>query len=152
MLKIAVLVSGGGTNLQAIIDSMNSGKITDAENIQHTAGERGVFLAQKGKVFLAGRLDAIVHPRAAATDEFRAVGDQPFFQHTVQDGVHRTFQQGVPSAAAFGKFLRNLIPVFFFLVQQGQDQQFHRAALETFVDGDVNHLPFDLCYRLYVTS
>ena len=30
MLKIAVLVSGGGTNLQAIIDAMASGKITDA--------------------------------------------------------------------------------------------------------------------------
>ncbi len=29
MLKIAVLVSGGGTNLQAIIDAIASGKITD---------------------------------------------------------------------------------------------------------------------------
>ena len=31
MMKIAVLVSGGGTNLQAIIDALNAGKITDAE-------------------------------------------------------------------------------------------------------------------------
>ena len=30
MLKIAVLVSGGGTNLQAIIDSIESGKVTNA--------------------------------------------------------------------------------------------------------------------------
>ncbi|HIT89483.1 MAG TPA: phosphoribosylglycinamide formyltransferase [Candidatus Merdenecus merdavium] len=30
MLKIAVLVSGGGTNLQAIIDEIQQGKITDA--------------------------------------------------------------------------------------------------------------------------
>lgn len=30
MLKIAVLVSGGGTNLQAIIDAMASGRITNA--------------------------------------------------------------------------------------------------------------------------
>ena len=29
MLKIAVLVSGGGTNLQAIIDAISSGKLTD---------------------------------------------------------------------------------------------------------------------------
>ena len=28
MLKVAVLVSGGGTNLQAIIDSVKNGKIT----------------------------------------------------------------------------------------------------------------------------
>lgn len=31
MLKIAVLVSGGGTNLQAIIDSIEKGTITNAE-------------------------------------------------------------------------------------------------------------------------
>lgn len=31
MLKVAVLVSGGGTNLQAILDAMDSGKITNAE-------------------------------------------------------------------------------------------------------------------------
>ena len=30
MLKFAVLVSGGGTNLQAILDAMDAGKITDA--------------------------------------------------------------------------------------------------------------------------
>lgn len=31
MLKIAVLVSGGGTNLQAIIDSVESGKLSDVK-------------------------------------------------------------------------------------------------------------------------
>ena len=31
MMKLAVLVSGGGTNLQAIIDAIESGKITNAE-------------------------------------------------------------------------------------------------------------------------
>lgn len=31
MLKVAVLVSGGGTNLQAIIDAVDSGRITNAE-------------------------------------------------------------------------------------------------------------------------
>lgn len=31
MLKVAVLVSGGGTNLQAILDAMESEKITNAE-------------------------------------------------------------------------------------------------------------------------
>ncbi|MDD6857980.1 MAG: phosphoribosylglycinamide formyltransferase, partial [Lachnospiraceae bacterium] len=29
MLRVGVLVSGGGTNLQAIIDALNSGKITN---------------------------------------------------------------------------------------------------------------------------
>ena len=31
MLKVAVLVSGGGTNLQAIIDAMDNGTITNAK-------------------------------------------------------------------------------------------------------------------------
>ena len=34
MLKMAVLVSGGGTNLQAIIDSITNGTITNAELIR----------------------------------------------------------------------------------------------------------------------
>ena len=31
MLRVGVLVSGGGTNLQAILDAMDQGKITNAE-------------------------------------------------------------------------------------------------------------------------
>ena len=31
MLKLAVLVSGGGTNLQAIIDAIENGAITNAK-------------------------------------------------------------------------------------------------------------------------
>ena len=31
MLRAAVLVSGGGTNLQAILDAVRSGKITNTE-------------------------------------------------------------------------------------------------------------------------
>ena len=31
MLKVVVLVSGGGTNLQAIIDAIAAGKVTNAQ-------------------------------------------------------------------------------------------------------------------------
>ena len=31
MLKVAVLVSGGGTNLQAILDAVETGRIRNAE-------------------------------------------------------------------------------------------------------------------------
>ena len=31
MLRVVVLVSGGGTNLQAILDAMDNGKIKNAE-------------------------------------------------------------------------------------------------------------------------
>ena len=31
MLRVGVMVSGGGTNLQAILDAIDSGKITNAK-------------------------------------------------------------------------------------------------------------------------
>ena len=31
MLRVGVMVSGGGTNLQAILDAVDSGKVTNAE-------------------------------------------------------------------------------------------------------------------------
>ena len=38
MLRIGVLVSGGGTNLQAIIDAISNGKITNAEIVTGLVG------------------------------------------------------------------------------------------------------------------
>ena len=34
MLRLAVMVSGGGTNLQAILDAIESGKITNAKVVK----------------------------------------------------------------------------------------------------------------------
>ena len=50
MLKMVVLVSGGGTNLQAIIDAIESGKITNAEIsvvISNNAGAYALKRAEK---------------------------------------------------------------------------------------------------------
>lgn len=50
MLKVVVCVSGGGTNLQAIIDAMENGKITNAEItavISNNAGARALERAAK---------------------------------------------------------------------------------------------------------
>lgn len=43
MLKVVVLVSGGGTNLQAIIDAVKSGVITDTEIVGVIASKPGVY-------------------------------------------------------------------------------------------------------------
>lgn len=52
MLKIAVLVSGGGTNLQAIMDSIEDGRITNAKITTVISNNRNAFAleraAQKG--------------------------------------------------------------------------------------------------------
>ena len=43
MLKIAVLVSGGGTNLQAIIDAVADGGIKDTEITAVISNNRNAF-------------------------------------------------------------------------------------------------------------
>ena len=43
MLKICVCVSGGGTNLQAIIDAIDNGTITNAEIVRVISNNKGVF-------------------------------------------------------------------------------------------------------------
>lgn len=50
MLKIVVCVSGGGTNLQAILDAIDSGKITNTEIlavISNNAGAKALDRAEK---------------------------------------------------------------------------------------------------------
>ena len=42
MLRIVVCVSGGGTNLQAILDAVNSGKITNTEIVAVISNNAGV--------------------------------------------------------------------------------------------------------------
>lgn len=49
MLRIAVLVSGGGTNLQAIIDSMESGKITNASIEVVVSNNKNAYALERAK-------------------------------------------------------------------------------------------------------
>ncbi|HAP21353.1 MAG TPA: phosphoribosylglycinamide formyltransferase [Lachnospiraceae bacterium] len=47
MLKVAVLVSGGGTNLQAILDSIENGVITNAEVSLVVSNKRGAYALER---------------------------------------------------------------------------------------------------------
>lgn len=49
MLKIGVLVSGGGTNLQAIIDNIKSGYIKDTEVCVVISNNEGVYSLERAK-------------------------------------------------------------------------------------------------------
>lgn len=49
MVKIAVLVSGGGTNLQALIDAQNRGEIIGGEIAAVIASKPGVFALQRAE-------------------------------------------------------------------------------------------------------
>ncbi len=49
MMKMAVLVSGGGTNLQAIMDAMDRGKITNAEIAVVISNNANAYALERAK-------------------------------------------------------------------------------------------------------
>ena len=49
MLRIGVLVSGGGTNLQAIIDSVENGTITNTEIAVVISNNAGAYALERAK-------------------------------------------------------------------------------------------------------
>ena len=61
MLRIAVLVSGGGTNLQAIIDAIAAGKITDTEITAVISNNKNAYALERAKQ--AGIKDIVVSPK-----------------------------------------------------------------------------------------
>ena len=67
MLRIAVLVSGGGTNLQAIIDSIAAGKITDTEIAAVISNNKNAYALERAKQ--AGIKDIVVSPKDFETRE-----------------------------------------------------------------------------------
>ena len=67
MLRIAVLVSGGGTNLQAIIDAIAAGKITDTEIAAVISNNRNAYALERAKQ--AGIKDIVVSPKDFETRE-----------------------------------------------------------------------------------
>ena len=61
MLKIVVCVSGGGTNLQAIIDGIENGNIKNAQIVRVISNNRGVHALKRAK--MAGIESLCISPR-----------------------------------------------------------------------------------------
>lgn len=61
MLRAVVLVSGGGTNLQAIIDAVQSGRITNTELVGVVSNNPGVYALERAKK--AGIKDIVISPK-----------------------------------------------------------------------------------------
>ena len=64
-LRLTVLVSGGGTNLQAIIDAIASGDITDAEIVGVISNNPGVYALERAAN--AGIPAFVIFPRSYDT-------------------------------------------------------------------------------------
>ncbi len=61
MLKVVVLVSGGGTNLQAIIDAVNAGTITNTEIVGVISNNKNAYALERAKK--AGIASVCVSPK-----------------------------------------------------------------------------------------
>ena len=49
MLRVGVMVSGGGTNLQAILDAIDSGKITNAKVEVVISNNPGAYALERAR-------------------------------------------------------------------------------------------------------
>ena len=49
MLRTGIMVSGGGTNLQAILDAVDSGKITDTEISVVISNNPGAYALERAR-------------------------------------------------------------------------------------------------------
>ena len=61
MLRIAVLVSGGGTNLQAIMDSLDSGAITNAQLVTVISNNENAYALKRAENY--GVEGLLISPR-----------------------------------------------------------------------------------------
>lgn len=67
MLRVCVCVSGGGTNLQAIMDAIDAGKITNTQIVRVISNNKGAFALERAK--RKGIDTAIVSPKDFADRE-----------------------------------------------------------------------------------
>ena len=117
MLKIGVLVSGGGSNLQAIIDKIESGYIRNVEIATVVSSKPGVFALERAKKY---RIEGTCISRKFFNniDEY----DEALISHFVEHKVELVVMAGFLSILGerFNKYYTNrvinihpsLIPAF----------------------------------------
>lgn len=68
--KVAVLVSGGGTNLQALIDKVAEGQLPEAEIVKVIASKEGAFALERAAK--AGIATSVAKEQAQVLEELKA--------------------------------------------------------------------------------
>lgn len=96
MLKVVVCVSGGGTNLQAILDAVDNGSITNTEIVGVISNNPGAYALERAK---SANIPALcISPKNYETREL--------FNKALLDGVH-SFS---PELVVLAGFLVNIPP------------------------------------------
>ena len=103
MLNIAVLVSGGGTNLQALIDAEKAGKIENGRISVVVASKPGVYALERARnagiegVVLARKdFESVDDYSAALARGVKVSGATVHFVNEVCDGGPIILQKAVP--------------------------------------------------------
>ena len=132
-VKIAVLVSGGGTNLQALIDAQNRGELG--------AGKISLVLASKPGVFALERAaKAGIEGRVLARRDFESVADysKALADTLVSEGINLVVRAGfltIIDEQVYEKFPNRILNVHPALIPSFCGKGFyglhvHEAALE----------------------
>ena len=117
MLKIAVCVSGGGTNLQAIIDCINSGKLENVEIVRVISNNPNAYALERAKN--AG-IDAVcVSPKSFA--------DRSKFNVALLDALN----EAKPDLVVLAGFLV-VIPVNVIEAYRGKIINIHPSLITSF--------------------
>ena len=117
MLRVLVCVSGGGTNLQAIIDSVNDGKITNAQIVRVISNNPGAFALERAKN--AGIEGICISPKSyGSRDEF----NQAFLE---------AVDQAAPDLIVLAGFLV-VIPAIMIKKYEGKIINIHPSLIPSF--------------------
>ena len=111
MLKVGVLVSGGGTNLQAILDAIDNGEITNAQVSLVISNNAGAYALERAKNH---KIDAVcISPKSfESRDEFHKALLEKLQESGVDLVVLAGFLVAIPSmiVEAFPNRIINIHP------------------------------------------
>ncbi len=150
MLRVGVLVSGGGTNLQAIIDAIESGKITNTEIVTVVASNPKAYALERAKKH---NIPSIVISRKAFA--LQEEHDTALCEHMQYCGVDLIVMAGylsIVGSQLISKFKNRIINIHPSLIPSFCGPGFyglrvHEAALERGVKitGATVHIVNEIC-------
>ncbi len=117
MLKICVCVSGGGTNLQAVMDAMESGSITNAEIVRVISNNKKAFALERAR---NKGIDAV----AVSPKDY---GDRALFN----EALLRCVDEAAPDLVVLAGFLV-VLPPAMITKYQGRIINIHPSLIPSF--------------------
>ena len=117
MLRVGVMVSGGGTNLQAVMDAMESGSITNAEIVRVISNNKKAFALERAR---NKGIDAV----AVSPKDY---GDRALFN----EALLKCVDEAAPDLVVLAGFLV-VLPPAMITKYQGRIINIHPSLIPSF--------------------